>query len=430
MKKTFVRAAFAAALLCTTAGVTLMASPHAAYADDQPKLTRAVGEALNGAIKAAQANDFKTAQDDIKTADAVADKTDFDNYKINAIRAFVAISQKDYAAADAAYEAMAASPVMPKDEVKSTLHNAVLLASMSKHWPQVIKYVTQLQASGASDDKMDSALANAYYQTNDFPHAAAVAQKLIDAALTAHQKPDHDALVILENSLAQQKDEAGAERAMEQFTLYYGGPKNWSNLIDIAFGTPHMQELDALYLYRLRFLCGATTSNEDYSYAAGIALKIGYPAEAQSDLEKGISSGALSSSGKTAGLLSQARSGARTDEHSLKAIAAAAEHAKSGEQAVKLAEDYWGYGRYADAAAAAQQGIAKGYPRDPGEGHFILGIALIAQGKYDDGRAALAKVTGSPARTKAVHLWDLYAQSKVMQAVDATTPAPAPTKAQ
>jgi hypothetical protein len=93
---------------------------------------------------------------------------------------------------------------------------------------------------------------------------------------------------------------------------------------------------------------------------------------------------------------------------------------------VKQAEDYWGYGRYADAETFARMAIAKGGMKDPSEGSMILGLALVAQGKNDDAIAALGQVSGSEGRSKAAHLWSLYAQAKKKQAGSSAPPAPAP----
>ena len=170
-------------------------------------------------------------------------------------------------------------------------------------------------------------------------------------------------------------------------------------------------------------MAGAKSSADDYTVAAGIALHNGYPAEAKAILEKGLASGAITRHGRVASQLSQARQGARADERSLSAIARQAERSKSGEQDVKLAEDYWGYGRYADAEAAARRALQKGRMKDVGEGNFILGIALVAQNKTAEARQVLAKVDGSSARAKAAHLWDLYAQHRAKLAAAPAAPA-------
>ena len=63
----------------------------------------------------------------------------------------------------------------------------------------------------------------------------------------------------------------------------------------------------------------------------------------------------------------------------------------------------------AELAAAAK---AKGGIKDPGEANVLIGMAQIAQGKYDAGIATLGQVSGSPARMRTAHLWTIYAQAK------------------
>jgi hypothetical protein len=421
MKKQLARAALAAALLCGTAAVLTPA-----YAADQ-KVSHDVGVALNDAIKAAQGKDYAAATAALQKADAVSDKSDYDNYKINEIKAFVAVKQADYPGATADYEAMIASPVFatvdPKEQQQS-LHNGLLLSGQSQHWPQVISDGQQLEKLNGMDAKTYTVLAQGYYFTNDFANAEQAAKKAIDTAKAAGQQPDQAALEIVMSAQAKSNNQTGAEQTLEQLAVAYGRPEDWSQLIEVALGTRGLSDIDYLYLYRLLFLSGATATGNDYADAAHIAIHLGYPAEALADLNQGIQSGKLSA-GK-AGEMEQARSGKRVDEATLKQIAAAAEKSKAGEQDVKLAEDYWGYGRYADAEQAAQRAISKGGLKDPGEGQFVLGLAQIAQGKYADGQATLAKLDSPQGRGKVAHLWILWAQSKSKPAPTQTPPATAP----
>lgn len=424
MKKHFARAVLAAALLCGSAGVTMMATTTTAMAED--KVSRDVGKPLNDAIQAIQTKDFKTAHDKIAEADAVATKSDFDVFKINQMKAYLAIQEQDYGTATTAYESMIASPSFagqPDADKVTTLHNGILLSGQAKHWPQVIADAQQLEALKVADDKTYAVLAQAYYFTNDYANAEKVAQQSIDASKAAGKQPEQAALEIIMSAQAKSNDQAGALKTLEMLASNYGQPGDWAQLIDHALGTKGIKELDALYLYRLRFLVGADSEGDDYTIAAGIALHAGYPAEARSILEKGLAAGKISNSGKVAEQLSQARAGARADEGSLSAIASAAERSKSGEQDVKLAEDYWGYGRYADAETAARRAVSKGGMKNPGEGNMVLGMALAAQGKATEAQDALTKVDGSEASAVAAHLWDLYAQYK---AKVAAAPAPAP----
>jgi tetratricopeptide (TPR) repeat protein len=83
------------------------------------------------------------------------------------------------------------------------------------------------------------------------------------------------------------------------------------------------------------------------------------------------------------------------DARELPEAVASAEKSKSGEQdRCKLGEDYWGYGRFADAEAAARRAMAKGGLKDPGEGNLLLGATLVAQGKYDEAIQTFGQVNG------------------------------------
>ncbi len=79
---------------------------------------------------------------------------------------------------------------------------------------------------------------------------------------------------------------------------------------------------------------------------------------------------------------------------------------------MQLAEDYYGYGRYSDAEAAARRAIAKGGMKDPPEAHMVLGMALVGLGRHGDAVQAFQHASGTPAATKIAHLWQVYAQSK------------------
>jgi hypothetical protein len=432
MKKQFARAALAAALLCSSAGAAMMISAAPAYAADKPHVSRSVGEALNDAIKAINGGDFKTAADKVKEARSGDDLTDYDKLKINQVAGFLAIKQKDYASAATAFENVAASPAfsdLPKPEQASTLHNAMILSAQEKHWPQVIAVAKKIEKTTPLDAKTNTIVAQAYYLTNDYPDAKTYAQKAIDAATAKGAVPEKAAYQILMSAQVKNKNQAGAIKTLEQIALHYGTASDWGQLIDMAMSAKGLDELDALYYYRLRFLAGATAAADDYRIAAGIAMHQGYPTEAEAILNKGLAAGKLSDSGKTHALLRKARHEAASDKRSLPAFAKMAARSKYGLQDIKLAEDYWGYGRYQDAIAAAKAGIAKGHLKDPSEGDYILGISQVAAGQYKDAVATLAKVDGKAARARGAYLWSLYAKSKMTpSAAPATAAAPAPAQ--
>ena len=425
MKRNSVRASFAALLAATS-----MIAFQAMAADDTgPKVSKAVAGPLGDAQKLMQANDFKDAIDKIKAAQATPGLTDDDNYVINEFLANAAIGMKDYATADTAYEAMAASPTLDKDPNKaSTLRNALILAASVKRWPQSVQIGEKLAALGPMDGPATAALVQAYYFSNDYAHAQAMAQKSIDAAKAAGQMPDRGVLQIMMNSEANAKNEAAAEATLEELALDYGQPDDWGQLLDIVMGTKGLRDIDALYITRLRTLTGANGKEDDFVLAANIAMQLGFPGEARNDLEQGMNKGVVGAGGKAGALLANARSKAAADEKSISAQEAMGAK-QSGEYNVKLAEADYGYGRYPQAEEAARRAISKGGLKDPSEGQMVLGQALVQQGKYADAVSAFQAVSGGgPATARIAKLWADYAQHKGSAGAQAATAAPGGAK--
>ena len=423
MKQHLLRTAFIAALLCGS--TTAIATVPYAYAAKEPQVSRAVGEPLNEAIKAAQKNNWAAAHVALQKAESVPKISAFDQLKVNQIKAFIAVQQKDYATATTAYEAVVASPAFasldPKQQQQS-LRNALLLSTNAHHWPQVINAAERLQKMAPLDATSLTNLAVAYYNQKDMVKAKATAEQAIATEKAAKQPPPQAALQIIMSADASSNDEAGALKTLEKLTLYYGTADDWGQLIDNALGTKGITELDALYMYRLRYITHAVTAPDDYTISARIADKRGYPAEALQYLQQGLIANKITDTGKVGQLLATATHEKSEDAHSLPQIARSAQNARGGKQELALAEDYWGYQRYADAVTAGKAALAKGV-KHPSEAHFIVGIALAAQAQYAEADQELAQVDGAPARARAAALWKLWIKSKEQSAAAATPPA-------
>jgi hypothetical protein len=389
-------------------------------------LSKAVGPQVVDAQKSLQDKNFQDAMTKLKAVQATA--TDpFDIYVINRLIAAAAIGLNDMTTAATAEEAAADSPAMPDDDKKSVLHDALLMSANMKQWPKTIQYGQQLAQLNGLDAQTTGILAIAYYDTNDFTHAQQSAQQSIDLAKAAGQPPDQNAMQIIMSSQVKQNNQAGAEQTLEQIAVQNNSPDTWAQLVGVAFGAKGMGNAEALYLYRLLQVTGAMKA-EDYKEYASDASVLGYPTEAMNVMQQGISAGKISAS-EVGPTLAKARHDAQMDERSLPQIAASAEKSRTGEQDVKLGEDYWGYGRFADAEAAARRAMTKGGLKTPWEGSMLIGAAEVAQGKYADAIQTLSQVTGSEAVTRTAHLWSLYAQAKQGPARASTT-APAQTPSQ
>ena len=411
MRPSFIPAALVACL-----GMGLALSATSANAADQKssaptqKVSAAVGKPLVAAQTAMKANDFTTALADVHEAQAVPDRTPFDDLTINEFLANVAVGLKDYKTAATAYEAMADSPILPEEKKNNVFTNSLLLAANESDWQRVIKYGEALQAMGPLDSKVSGPLSVAYYNTGNAAKATALAQSQAAAATAAGRAPDQAALDIVARGQLKQNDYAGAAKTLETLVTNYGDANDWGELIDMAFMTKGLHDLDALHFYRLRVATGATTPVDDYAIMAQVAAQLNYPVEAVSMIESGVSKGVVKSGDKAGGLLSGLRARAEKDKASIGEFDKLAHEHKTGDYDLKLAETYYGYGRYADSADAAQRAITKGGSKDPNDAQMVLGELLAMQGKNAEAAAAFAKVGGNAITQRAAHLWTLYTQ--------------------
>ncbi len=429
MNKKIVRAAFAALLLSTTASAAMVSLPAAAADDKKPPerpVSKAVMKPLFEAQKALQAKDYTAAMASLKEAQAVPDKTPFDDYKINQFIAYSAVNLNDYDTARTAYEAMASSPEEDPLDKQATRHNLTLLSYEAKDYAKTIKYGEQLAAMGPVDDKITSTMAQAYYFVNDYSNAELWAKKAIDSAIAANREPDKGALSVLLSAQAKQGKQAAAAGTLELLATSYGTASDWGQLIDVALGTPGIQNSDGIDLYRLRDAAGAMQDADDYALMSTIALQLGYPGEAKTILDEGISKGRITTTGKAASQYASAKVGAASDDKTLPKFAADAEARKTGDYDEKLAETYYGYRRYPEAETAARRSLSKPGGKDPLQAKMVLAMSLAQQGKYQDAITVFNEVEqdgGRQSRVKAAHLWASFSHSKMQPQKPPATPA-------
>jgi hypothetical protein len=414
MKKYFAPAALAAALLGTAAqaqmgGPAPSSGPKPQSHQSAGKVGKAVGEQLNAAQKAMAAKDTAGALAAVKAAQALPDKNEYETYVVNKFLSIVEINVQDYPAATVAAEAAADSTAMPDEDKADMYHNALLLSSQANQFPKAIAYGQALEAIGKLDDVTEAMLAVAYYQSKDEANAEKYAQMSIDASKAAGKSPQQNALIIQTN-IEGKKNPNAARQGVEQMAVNSNDPEEWNKLIDDALSHKGVKPIDALYLFRLRYIVGGMKS-EDYTILATLASQMHLDKEAATVLEQGISSGKITA-GQAGSMYNAARNNAAKDAGILSAVAAAAEKAKTGQDAARLAEDYWGYGRYADVETTARLASSKGGLKDASEASMLLGMAQTAQGKTSEAQATLGSVSGDQGRTRAAQLWALYAQAK------------------
>ena len=391
------RAPLTAALLAAAATVALLASPAVAAG---PKLTTAVNNALAAEQKAEQAGDLQAAQAAIDKAKAVPNLTDNDTYMINRISINIGIKTNNRAAAAAAAEAAADSPAMPADDAPQITKLALILANDQKHTDKALAYAKKMQATNPTDPGVLSQITVAFYNAKDFPDAQALLLKQVDADKAAGRATSRETLQNLLDVQVAQKDEAGAEKTLEQLVAQFNDPKDWTQMIDVAISSKGIRDVEVIWLGRLLFAVGATPSTQDSNLFGSTASHATFFGDALVAQQHGGSG------------FPDPTARADADKKTIPAQIAAGQK-QGGEYNVKLAEALYSYGMYAEAEAAAKLAASKGSTKDPSEAPMVLGQALTAQGKYDEAVAAFGQVQGGgPATARITRLWTDYANIK------------------
>lgn len=417
MKLSTARAALTAALLFGAMTTAYAASSSA------PKLTPAVQKHLVAAQNANNKQDYPTALSELDEAKKVSDLTPEDTLMINRFSMSIHIGMKDLNAAATDAEAAAdLDPASIPDADKENVYKPALqLALNAKHYDKAAKYAKALSALPTPQDaQMQALMAQALYLGGDYPSAVALAQKNIDAAKAANQKPNRLFLDTIMSSQVKQKDEAGAEQTLEQLVADYNDPQDWAQILPVTLSTKGMRDIDYVYVGRLWIATGAKMSAQDASLFGSTASKLAYYGDA-------VAAEKLGGSGYPA-----PDAKADADKKTMPAqIAAGAK--QGGEYNVKTAEALLGYGMYAEAEKMATDAKTKGGAKDPAEADMVLGIAQAGQGKYADAATTFSGVQQpNPAAARVARLWAVYAKNKANPPEAATTaaaaPAPAPAK--
>jgi hypothetical protein len=395
-------------LLAGVSASLLFGAAHAAMAADAkgPKATPAVYKQLVAAQTATTKKDFPAALAAIEAAKAVSDRSPYDNYMIARFSSSIHIGMKDLDAAEPEAEAAAdADPALIPDTEKGGVYNtAMQLAMRAKLNEKAAKYAKLYLATTPPPTGPDLQNATqALLFGGDEAGAIAIAQKNIDAAIAAGQKPSRNDFDVIITAQIRKKDEVGAEKTLEQLVANYNMPEDWSQIMSITFTAKGMRDMDYVYMGRLMLARGGQINQSDAQLVGSAANsnRLGLYGDAEAMQKFG-------------GPAPDPR--AVADKKSMPAQIAAGPKS-NGEYNVKAAEAAFGYGMYPEAESLARAAKTKGGVQDATEPDMVLGMAQAAQNKYADAAQTFAGINQSnPASARVVRLWTYFAKTKASTA--------------
>jgi hypothetical protein len=395
-------------VLCATFLVAASAGFEAA-AQKAEGVRPEVGKPLQAAQALVKARKGREALAEIAKAEAVPNRTPYENQIIAQMKAAASSAAGDNDATIKNNMALLDSGKVSGREA-TTLVQSIAVAHYNKRdYGEAARWTQRYFKEGGSDPAMRTVLLQSYYLGND---CSSVNKMLASAG--EDRRASEEELQILANCYLRQNDTGGYVSAIEKLVVYYPKKQYWTDLLARVQKKPGFSDRLGVNVYRLRLATGNLSTANDYLEMAQLALQSGVPAEAKMIVDKGYDA-------KVLGTGPEASRHQRLRDLVMKELAesqknrakdeAEALAAKDGNDLVKVGLNYVYEGKPEKGLPLIEQGIKKGGLKRPEDAKLRLGEAQIYANQKAKGVQTLKTVQGNDGTADIARLWILNARA-------------------
>ncbi len=359
------------------------------------------------------AKNYGEVKNRVTQAEAVQNRTPYENYVLNRMKLSLATATNDEAGQTAALEAILASGKLPATDQANFTQALAGTYYNAKNYPKAIEWYTQFQTKFPQQAaSVNAPLVRSYYLSGDYATATKLLRPQIEAADQAGKAPASEDLRMFASAANKVKDDAGYLYGLEKLAAYYPTDDYWTDVISRGvFRRPGFnQEVFVTDALRLQFAAVQKMSPEGYADLAELALKDGFPTEAKKVVDAGFAAGVLGTGGNAAKdkqLRDRANKEAANDAKNIASGEASAAKSKTGAGLVNLGWAYVSMDQFDKGIGFIEQGIAKGGLKSPDEAKLRLGMAYAAAGRKDQAIKTFETVKGSGGASDLAKYWIL-----------------------
>lgn len=178
-----------------------------------PKATdvrKEIASPLREAGDLGKKSDFQGALAKVKEADAVTDKSTYEEYVVASFLMEYSGALKDYSGAAIAINRTLATNAAPEADLPKLLVKAVALNEAAKNHTQAIAAGEQLKKLGTRDAAAETNLALAYFNSGNYSAALKTAKDSLESQTANGGKPIEQTLIVLKNAQIKTGDQKGA----------------------------------------------------------------------------------------------------------------------------------------------------------------------------------------------------------------------------
>jgi len=368
-----------------------------------------VGKPLQAAQALVKQRKGREAMAEIAKAEAVPNRTAYENQVIAQMKAAAASSAGDNDATIRSNQALLDSGKVSGREAVTLVQSIAVAHYNKKEYGEAARWTQRYFKEGGSDPQMRTVLLQSYYLGND---CTSVNKMLAGAG--EDRRASEEELQILANCYLRQRDTGGYVSAIEKLVIHYPKKEYWTDLLSRVQKKPGFSDRLGVNVYRLRMATGNLSGTNDYLEMAQLALQAGVPAEAKVIVDKGYEVKALGQ-GAEAGRHQRLRDLVMKDLAESQRTRSKDEQdalaAKDGNELVKVGLNYVYEGNAEKGLSLIDQGIKKGGLKRPEDAKLRLGEAQIYAGHKAKGVQTLKTVQGTDGTADIARLWILNARA-------------------
>ena len=369
-----------------------------------------VGKPLQAAQALIKQRKGREAMAEIAKAEAVPNRTAYENQIIAQMKAAASSSMGDNDATIKNNMAVLDSGKVSGREATALVEGIAVAYYNKKDYAEAVKWSQRYFKEGGTDSAMRTVLLQSYYLGND---CASVNKMLGNGS--EERKASEEELQILANCYQRQKDTAGYVGAIEKLVLFYPKKDYWIDLLSHVQRKPGFaSDRLAVHVYRLRMAIGMTLDTNDYMEMAQLALQAGVPAEAKAIVDKGYDSKALGTGNQAErhqrlrDLVSKSLAETQRNRAKEEADAMAA---KDGNDLVKVGLNYVYEGKTDKGLRLMEMGIKRDLLKRPEDAKLLYGEALLKAGQAAKAVSVFREVRGTDGTADLARLWILEARA-------------------
>jgi tetratricopeptide (TPR) repeat protein len=393
------RLAFTALLLCATCALA------------QDTLRAEVGKPVQAAQDLLKAGKHRDALVKLREADAVPNRTPYENYVLDRLRGSAAAAIGDDATATKSFEAALASGRLQSSEQLQIYEALAGAAYRAKDYGRALEWVERYFKQGGSNPQMSNLRTSAHYLKGDYAGVVRDMQQKVDAVEKTPPVVDEDTLRMLAASYAKLNDDANYAATLEKLLFYHPKKDYWADVLSRFPSRPGVSDKLLLDVYRLRVATGTLEDTDEFVEMAQLSMEAGLPAEAKRTVEAGYAAGKLGT-GASAERHKRLRDLAakQTAEDEKTALAPAI--GRSGQALVNTGEALVSAGKVDKGIEMLELGIAKGGLKRSEDAKLHLGQAYLAAGNKTKSIETFKAIRGGEGTAELARLWILYANRR------------------